>query len=89
MIHSLKIPTGEKELSLITLVSISEAPVVLNDTIKCALVSFLHHTLKTRTSNPEEGAWEIHPEARIVQGLGHWVLSHSKPKENLPSLLCC
>lgn len=36
--------------------------------------------------------WEIHPEAfpqgRIVQGLGHWVLPHSKAKENLPSLLC-
>lgn len=58
----------------------------------CTCKFFLPYSYKG-TQTLREEPWKIYPEefpqGKIVQGLGYWVLPHSKPKKNLPSLLCC
>lgn len=55
-------------------------------------MSSVHHTLNTRTPNPEGGnegdAPRRAPTEQTGPGLGQWVRPHLR-RQNLPSLLCC
>lgn len=86
MTHSLKTSPGVlKDLSLMTPDSISKAPVILNDTVRHALVSSLHHIpikeLKPWGREHGRSSQKSSHRAKIVQGLGYHMLHIQSPRK--------